>query len=218
MKIIETVDLSKTFFREKTENNVLKNVNISIDEKDFFGIIGPSGSGKTTMIYCLSSLEEITSGKVLFYGKDITKYTQNEIANLRKSEIGFVFQFYNLIPNLTVYENVLLAKVIADKTEDNIIEVLEAVEMDEFMDYYPNQLSGGMQQRVAIARAIVNNPKIVFADEPTGNLDQKSGHKIMELLARLNKERNLTVVLVTHNEEYLTYCNKVVNIIDGRTQ
>ncbi len=218
MKIIETVDLTKTFFREKNENNVLRNINISVDEKDFYGIIGPSGSGKTTLIYCLSSLEEVTSGKVLFYDRDISKYSQSEIAELRKNEIGFVFQFYNLIPNLTVYENVLLARVIADRSDENVINVLQAVDMEEFKDYYPNQLSGGMQQRVAIARAIVNNPKIVFADEPTGNLDQKSGKKVMDLLAKLNKERDLTVILVTHNEDYLSYCNKVINLIDGRTQ
>ncbi len=218
MKVIETINLVKEFEHAGIKNTVLDKINISVEEKDFFGVVGPSGSGKTTLIYCLSSLEKITSGKILFFGKDITKYTEYEIAEMRKNDIGFVFQFYNLIPNLTVYENVLLAKVIASQSEDNVIDALEAVDMLEFKDYYPNQISGGMQQRVAIARAIVNNPKIVFADEPTGNLDQKNGKAIMELLKKLNKEKGLTVILVTHNEDYLVYCNKVVNLIDGRVK
>ena len=179
-------------------------------------VIGASGSGKTTLLYCLSSLEKITSGTIIFNGKDITKYTDKEIADLRKTELGFIFQFYNLIPNLTVYENLLLAKVLANKEEDNIIEMLETVGIAEYKDYYPNQLSGGMQQRVAIARALINRPSIIFADEPTGNLDQKNGFEIMTLLKKLNQEKKVTIVLVTHNEEYLKYCSSVYRLLDGR--
>ena len=216
MSVIETNDLKKTFSNDVIHQEVLKGVSIKINEGDFAGIVGPSGSGKTTLLYCLSSLEKITSGTIIFNGKDITKYTDKEIADLRKTELGFIFQFYNLIPNLTVYENLLLAKVLANKEEDNIIEMLKTVGIAEYKDYYPNQLSGGMQQRVAIARALINRPSIIFADEPTGNLDQKNGFEIMTLLKKLNQEKKVTIVLVTHNEEYLKYCSSVYRLLDGR--
>lgn len=216
MSVIETKGLKKSFANDVMNQEVLKGISININEGDFAGIVGPSGSGKTTLLYCLSSLEKITSGTIIFNGKDITKYTDKEIADLRKTELGFIFQFYNLIPNLTVYENVLLAKVLANKNEEDIIEMLEIVGMSKYKDYYPNQLSGGMQQRVAIARALINHPKIIFADEPTGNLDQKKGLEILELLKKLNQEKKVTIVLVTHNEEYLEYCSKVYRLLDGR--
>lgn len=215
MKVIETKDLTKVFSNDTINHEVLKGISISIDEGDFAGIVGPSGSGKTTLLYCLSSLEKITSGQIILNNKDITKYTEKEIADLRKTELGFIFQFYNLIPNLTVYENILLAKIIARKDDRDIVEMLELVGIAEFKDYYPNQLSGGMQQRVAIARALINQPKIIFADEPTGNLDQKNGREIMELLKRLNREKKVTIVLVTHNEDYLSYSSKVFRLLDG---
>jgi putative ABC transport system ATP-binding protein len=219
MKVIETVDLKKTFINTTVSQQVLKGINIEINRGDFAGIVGPSGSGKTTLLYCMSSLEKITSGKILFLNKNISQYSDKEIADLRKTELGFIFQFYNLIPNLTVYENVLLARIIARKNEeDSINQILDTVGMLEFKDYYPNQLSGGMQQRVSIARALVNDPKIVFADEPTGNLDQKNGSEIMELLKKLNTEKGITIVLVTHNEDYLIYCNKVFRLVDGVIQ
>ncbi len=218
MEIIKTEKLVKTFISGDRQQKVLKEIDLSIEQGDFAGVVGPSGSGKTTLLYCLSSLESITDGKVLLMGKDIVKYSESEIAQLRKTEIGFIFQFYNLVPNLTVYENILLALVIARKKDDNIDEVLESVGMNEFKDYYPNQLSGGMQQRVAIARALVNKPKIIFADEPTGNLDQKNGKEIMELLKDLNKKEKLTIVLVTHNEDYLEYCNKTIRLLDGKVE
>lgn len=219
MKVIETDDLKKTFINTTISQQVLKGINIEINQGDFTGIVGPSGSGKTTLLYCMSSLEKITSGKILFLNKNISKYSDKEIADLRKTELGFIFQFYNLIPNLTVYENVLLARVIARQNEeDSIDQILDTVGMLKFKDYYPNQLSGGMQQRVSIARALVNNPKIVFADEPTGNLDQKNGSEIMELLKKLNMEKGITIVLVTHNEDYLVYCNKVFRLVDGVIQ
>ncbi len=216
MSVIETKDLRKTFSNDVLNQDVLKGISIKINKGDFAGIVGPSGSGKTTLLYCLSSLEKITSGTIIFNSKDITKYTDKEIAKLRKTELGFIFQFYNLIPNLTVYENILLARILANKNEDDIVEMLETVGMSEYKDYYPNQLSGGMQQRVAIARALINQPKIIFADEPTGNLDQKNGSEIMDLLKKLNEEKKVTIVLVTHNEDYLTYCSKVYRLLDGK--
>lgn len=216
MELIKTIGLKKNFNNGEMIQQVLKGIDIQIEKGDFCGIVGPSGSGKTTLLYCLSSLEPLSEGQVLINNKSLTDLSGLEIAQMRQSTIGFIFQFYNLIPNLTVYENVLLARVIARKNEDNIDDVLQKVGMLEFKNYYPNQLSGGMQQRVAIARAIVNDPQIIFADEPTGNLDQKIGKSIMDLLSDLNKSEHVTIVLVTHNEEYLVYCNKVFRLIDGK--
>jgi len=217
MEIIRTENLIKIFDNKIVNQEVLKGINISINKGDFAGIVGPSGSGKTTLLYCLSSLEDITKGKVFINDKDITKYTSKEIEELRKHDIGFVFQFFNLIPNLTVYENILLARIIAgDDDESYINEILKKVNMYEYKEYYPNQLSGGMQQRVAIARALINRPTIIFADEPTGNLDTKSGTQIMDILRDLNVTDRITILLVTHNEDYLKYCNTTFRLIDGK--
>lgn len=216
MSVIQTKNLKKSYSNDAIDQEVLKGISIEINSGDFAGIVGPSGSGKTTLLYCLSSLEKITSGSIIFNGKDISKYTESEIADLRKTELGFIFQFYNLIPNLTVYENILLARILAKKDDSDIMNMLDVVSMSEYKDYFPSQLSGGMQQRVAIARALINKPKIIFADEPTGNLDQKSGSEIMTLLKKLNQEKKVTIVLVTHNEEYLTYCSNVYRLLDGK--
>ncbi len=216
MEAIKTIGLKKNFKVGMIEQQVLNGIDIIIEKGDFTGIVGPSGSGKTTLLYCLSSLEKISEGKAYINGKNIVDFTESEIAKLRQSTIGFIFQFYNLIPNLTVFENVLLAKVIAGKGDSQIEHILDKVGMKDFLNYYPNQLSGGMQQRVAIARALVNEPEIIFADEPTGNLDQKIGKEIMDLLKELNRTEKVTIVLVTHNEDYLTYCNKVFRLLDGK--
>lgn len=189
---------------------------MKVNEGDFLGIIGPSGSGKTTLLYCLSSLETIDEGEILFEGENIKDFSDMKVSDLRQKSFGFIFQFYNLIPNLTAYENILLASVIANKiNEERIDSLLEMVGMKEYKNYFPNEMSGGMQQRVAIARALVNEPKVIFADEPTGNLDQKKGKEIMDLLYKLNKENNITIILVTHNEDYLKYCSRTINLIDG---
>ncbi|MFA7076016.1 MAG: ABC transporter ATP-binding protein [Candidatus Izemoplasmatales bacterium] len=216
MNIIEAKKLNKYYKQGNIKTHILKDISLKINEGDFLGIVGPSGSGKTTLLYCLSSLETVDSGKIFVNGSNINEFDDKRIADLRQNMIGFVFQFYNLIPNLTAYENVLLAGVIADKVdEEKVQNLLKLVKMDEYQNYYPKELSGGMQQRIAIARALVNEPKILFADEPTGNLDQKKGKEIMQILKSLNEERNLTIVLVTHNEDYLKYCNKTMNLVDG---
>jgi len=216
LNIIEAKKLNKYYKQGNIKTHILKDISLKINEGDFLGIVGPSGSGKTTLLYCLSSLETVDSGKIFVNGSNINEFDDKRIADLRQNMIGFVFQFYNLIPNLTAYENVLLAGVIADKVdEEKVQNLLKLVKMDEYQNYYPKELSGGMQQRIAIARALVNEPKILFADEPTGNLDQKKGKEIMQILKSLNEERNLTIVLVTHNEDYLKYCNKTMNLVDG---
>lgn len=216
MNILKAEKIDKFYNQGKTVNHVLKKISLEINKGDFLGIVGPSGSGKTTLLYCLSSIEEIDNGNVFINGQNYKDMKDNDISELRQSEFGFVFQFYNLIPNLTAYENILLASVIAEKVDENRIdELIELVGMSKYKKYFPNELSGGMQQRVAIARALVNNPKILFADEPTGNLDQKKGKEIMELLKTLNEEKDITIVLVTHNEDYLKYCNRTINLVDG---
>ncbi len=216
MKVLEVKNLNKSYFQGQLKTQVLKDISLGVNKGDFLGIVGPSGSGKTTLLYCLSSLENIDSGEIFLNGENISLFSDKKISNLRRGSLGFVFQFYNLIPNLTAYENILLANVIANEVnEEKIEELLKLVGMWEYKDYYPNQLSGGMQQRVAIARALVNNPEIIFADEPTGNLDQKKGAEIMNLLKRLNEEKQITIILVTHNDDYLKYCNKQINLIDG---
>ena len=216
MSIIEVRNLNKYYLQGKEKNHILKNISLQVNEGDFLGIIGPSGSGKTTLLYCLSSLETIDEGEILFEGENIKDFSDKKVSDLRQKSFGFIFQFYNLIPNLTAYENILLASVIANKiNEERIDSLLEMVGMKEYRNYFPNEMSGGMQQRVAIARALVNEPKVIFADEPTGNLDQKKGKEIMDLLYKLNKENNITIILVTHNEDYLRYCSRTINLIDG---
>jgi len=214
--ILEVKNLNKYYLQGHNKHHILKNITMNVNEGDFLGIIGPSGSGKTTLLYCLSSLETIDSGEITLDSRNINNLSDDLVSDLRQNHLGFIFQFYNLVPNLTAYENVLLANVIAGRNDENKInELLDLVGMSEYRDYYPNELSGGMQQRIAIARALVNNPRILFADEPTGNLDQKKGKEIMDLLEKLNKDSNLTIVLVTHNEDYLKYCNRTINLIDG---
>ncbi|MDY0317297.1 MAG: ABC transporter ATP-binding protein [Candidatus Izemoplasmatales bacterium] len=216
MVILEVKGLNKYYLQGQNKHHILKDITMNVNEGDFLGIIGPSGSGKTTLLYCLSSLETIDSGEITLDSQNINNLSDDLVSELRQNHLGFIFQFYNLVPNLTAYENVLLANVIAGRNDENKInELLDLVGMSEYRDYYPNELSGGMQQRIAIARALVNNPRILFADEPTGNLDQKKGKEIMDLLEKLNKDSNLTIVLVTHNEDYLKYCNRTINLIDG---
>lgn len=216
MKLIESRNVCKDYFNQRVVTPVIKDVSLTIQTGEFCGIVGPSGSGKSTLLYLLSGLETPSAGSCYLFDKCLFDLDDDEISLLRKKEIGFVFQFYNLIPNLTVFENVSLPMIIAKNHDSKRIdEVLRLVGMIEFKDRYPNQLSGGMQQKVAIARAIVNHPKIIFADEPTGNLDQKSGKEIMTILKSLNQEQGITVVLVTHNIEHMVYCTRKIELRDG---
>jgi len=216
MKVIETKDLIKNYYQNKVQTEVLRGITLSIKEGEFVSIIGPSGSGKTTFLYVVSGLERYTLGSVKLFDKELSIYKDNEISKLRQQKIGFIFQFYNLIPNLTVYENILLALIIScNKNELDIDHILNYVGLLAYKHYYPSQLSGGMQQRVAIARCLINNPDIIFADEPTGNLDYKNSIAIMELFQRLNRDMNKTIVLVTHNEEMVKYGTRFLKLMDG---
>ncbi len=217
MSLIECRKLCKSYFNDSVETPVLRGIDLSVEKEDFVGITGPSGSGKTTLLYVISGLEKPTDGELLLFGSPLSDYTEKELADLRKHKIGFVFQFYNLVANLTVRENLELARVIARHPDKGPIDdLLELVGMKEFQDRYPNQLSGGMQQRVAVARSLVNDPDIIFADEPTGNLDQTNGMEIMKLLHRLNRERKKTIILVTHSDDYLRFCSRNIRLTDGK--
>jgi len=208
--------VGKTYAVDALTIPVLRDIDLTIRKGDFVGIVGPSGSGKSTLLYLLSGLERVSSGSITYLGGPFSELSDQKRAEFRKTDIGFVFQFYNLIPNLTVFENVEIAAVLSKRPSALApMDVLAWVEMEAFANRYPHQLSGGQQQRVAIARALINRPSIVFADEPTGNLDTASGHEIMELLRRMNREKDVTVVLVTHNPDHLEACNRIVRLLDG---
>jgi len=210
-------NLWKSYINGKVQTPVLRGLNFSIEPGEFVSLVGPSGSGKTTLLYVLGGLEPYQEGSVKIFNQELNTYTSQEKAHLRSRKIGFVFQFYNLIPNLTVYENILLSQVLGDhKDIEDIIHMLDIVGLKGYENHYPAQLSGGMQQRVAIARCLINQPEIIFADEPTGNLDYANGKIIMELFAKLNKDYKKTILMVTHNEETTLYANRVIHMLDGK--
>ena len=221
MPIIEAKNLVKIYQETKKgtkQNVVLQNVSFAIDEKEFVIITGPSGSGKTTLLYLLSKLEEQTTGDVFFENKNLKDFTKQEERAFRQDLTGFVFQSYELIPTITVFDNVDLPLIIkgAKVNPDHISNVLKLVGMEPFAKSYPDQLSGGEKQRVAIARSIVHGPKVVFADEPTGNLDKQKAEEIMELFKRINVENGTTIILVTHNLAHLVYGTRVIELSNAR--
>ncbi|MFA5381063.1 MAG: ABC transporter ATP-binding protein [Candidatus Izemoplasmatales bacterium] len=217
MILIECRNMNKSYQNGQIETPVLKDINLVVNDNDFLGITGPSGSGKTTLLYVLSGLEKPSDGEVILLNQNVAQYNNQQMSNIRKNQIGFIFQFYNLIPNLTVRENVMLALVIAKGKDDSRVDqLLTMVGMADYQNRYPNELSGGMQQRVAIARCLVNDPKIIFADEPTGNLDTINGNEIMNLLHRLHDEHKKTIVLVTHSDDYIKYCSRFIKLVDGK--
>jgi putative ABC transport system ATP-binding protein len=194
-------------------------MSIQITQGEFVSIMGPSGSGKSTLLYILGGLDNPTEGSVLLGDKDISKYNDEKKSIMRRRDIGFIFQFYNLIPNLNVEENILLPILLDGKSEKDyrkkLNDILEIVGLSDRRKHTPRELSGGQQQRVAIARALINSPEIIFADEPTGNLDSKTGIEIMELLKEINCENNKTIVMVTHSAEAAAYSNRIINVRDG---
>ncbi|MBO4864372.1 MAG: ABC transporter ATP-binding protein [Eubacterium sp.] len=219
MSKIEVRNVGRTFVNGKTETEVLKNINLKVEEGDFVSIMGPSGSGKSTLLYLLGGLDKPTSGNVIINGRDLKTLKDKELSRMRNDEIGFVFQFYNLVPNLNVVDNISLPLMLAGKKKsaykDKIDECLELIGMEDKRKLTPRELSGGQQQRVAIARSLVFDPDILFLDEPIGNLDSKSGTKIMELFRDINRMYGKTVVQVTHSEEAARYGTRLVRIVDG---
>jgi putative ABC transport system ATP-binding protein len=217
--LIEIKNLKKVYCDEGVETPALNGVNFDIDEGEFVAIMGPSGSGKSTLLHILGFLDRHTGGEYRFDGKTIDDYTDNEIARVRNQKMGFVFQAFNLLPRTSVLENVKLPLLYSGIAESQwnktALKAIEAVGLAHRADYEPSQLSGGEKQRVAIARALVNNPKIIFADEPTGNLDSKSGQIIMEILQRLNEDSDHTIILITHETYTAETAQRIISLKDG---
>ena len=222
--MLEALNLHKTYNDATRSLHVLKGVNLKIKEGDFLTIVGPSGAGKSTLLHILGGLDKPADGKVILDDEDIYLLNDRERANIRNQKIGFVFQFYHLLSEFTALENVILPALIKGDLastkafKEKGLTLLEKVGLKERANHKPNQLSGGEQQRVAIARSLVNNPKIIFCDEPTGNLDSESGKEVINLLAQLNRENRQTLVIVTHDEFIAKLSHKVVHIRDGQLQ
>jgi putative ABC transport system ATP-binding protein len=216
---IETQDLVKEYMQGDQPLKILKNINLKIETGEFMAIMGPSGSGKSTLLNMLGALDRPTSGKVLINGIDIGKLNDNQLADLRNKEIGFIFQQFNLIQRMDALHNVELPLSISGtpvkKREQRAKELLESIGLGKRFDHKPNQLSGGEQQRVAIARALANNPPIFLCDELTGNLDSKTGQEIMTLLRHLNQEQGKTFVLITHDPNVAQATDRLLQIRDG---
>ena len=216
--MIKTVNMKKIFTTEDVETTALNNVNIEIEKGEFVSIMGPSGCGKSTLLNILGLLDNPSEGEYHFVGHEVSKFSERQRAQLRKENIGFVFQSFNLIDELTVFENVELPLLYlgygAGDRKKRVHEVLEKMEIMHRETHFPQQLSGGQQQRVAVARAIVGNPKIILADEPTGNLDSSHGDEVMSMLTELNSQ-GTTVVMVTHSPTYAEYGNRIIHLFDG---
>ncbi|MBQ1535212.1 MAG: ABC transporter ATP-binding protein [Ruminococcus sp.] len=217
--VIEAVKVNRSFVNGKETAHVLKDIDLTVKEGEFISIMGPSGSGKSTLLYLLGGLDMPTQGSVSINGTDLSKLKDKKLCAMRNEQVGFVFQFYNLVPNLTVEDNIALPLMIAGKKRSNYKErldwCLQIIGMENKRKLTPRELSGGQQQRVAIARALVFDPKIIFLDEPIGNLDTKTGIKLMELFREINQKYNKTIVQVTHSESAAMYGTKLVKLVDG---
>jgi putative ABC transport system ATP-binding protein len=218
--VIEAVKVNRSFVNGKETAHVLKDIDLTVKEGEFISIMGPSGSGKSTLLYLLGGLDMPTQGSVSINGTDLSKLKDKKLCAMRNEQVGFVFQFYNLVPNLTVEDNIALPLMIAGKKRSNYKErldwCLQVIGMEDKRKLTPRELSGGQQQRVAIARALVFDPKIIFLDEPIGNLDTKTGIKLMELFREINQKYNKTIVQVTHSESAAMYGTKLVKLVDGQ--
>jgi putative ABC transport system ATP-binding protein len=219
MEVVKIEDVTRIFKIGKVETQALRGVNLSIESGEFTALVGPSGSGKTTLLQLIGCLDLPTSGRVLINGKDVSHLNRNQRADMRRGTIGFIFQFFALIPTLTAYENVEMPLLLnghsASERRERVKQLLEAVELTERAQHRPDQLSGGQQQRVAIARALASKPSLILADEPTANLDTANGKQVMEIMTRLNRETGVTFVFATHDPRVIQYARRVVTLRDG---
>ncbi len=217
--MIEMHGLTKAYRTSDIETTALDNINLEVNAGEFIAIMGPSGCGKSTLLNIVGMLDSPDSGRYSFFGDDVAGYNESKLANIRKQNIGFIFQSFNLVDELTVAENVMLPllyqKVPGAEREQRVQAVMERVGIAHRAGHRPQQLSGGQQQRVAVARAVVNNPKLILADEPTGNLDTTNGEEVLELLNQLNRD-GTTIVMVTHDPGHADHAGRVVNMLDGR--
>ena len=216
--MIQTKDLKKVYRTEEVETTALNNVNLNVQEGEYVAIMGPSGCGKSTLLNILGMIDKPSAGQYLFLGEEVGHFSERQRAGLRKNNIGFVFQSFNLIDELTVYENVELPLLYlgysSSERKKRVNDVLEQMEIMARKNHFPQQLSGGQQQRVAVARAIVARPKLILADEPTGNLDSAHGEEVMRIIGELH-EGGTTVVMVTHSPAYAEYSNRIIHLFDG---
>lgn len=222
MAIINVSNLSKVFKEKPNELEVLKNISFNINKGEFVSIMGPSGSGKSTLLYLMGGLDKPTNGEVLINGININNLNEKEKSKFRLEKIGFIFQFYNLVLNLTVEENIFLPLAMKGKKlkhyQKELDDILEIVGLSDKRKVTPSKLSGGQQQRVAIARAIISNPDIILADEPIGNLDSVTGTEIMKLFKKINQDKNITILQVTHSKDSASYSNRIILMKDGQIE
>lgn len=213
--ILKVSGINKTYQSGKTSFQALTDVNLEVEKGEIVVILGPSGSGKSTMLNTIGGIDQVDSGKILVESNDITQFNDQQLVAYRREEIGFVFQMYNLIPNLTVYENIELTANISSNPLP-IDEVIDAVGLSGMADRFPRELSGGQQQRVSIARAVVKTPKLLLCDEPTGALDSSTSKDILNLITKVNREYNTTVLIITHNPVISGMANQVITLKDGK--
>ena len=218
MNILEVEHLTKVYGKEDTKVNALNDVSFTVEHGEFVAIIGPSGSGKSTLLHILGGVDNATSGSVVIDGTDISKLNESALAIFRRRQIGLIYQFYNLIPILTVEENISLPLSLDGRKVDKrqVRDLVETLGLEHRMKHLPNQLSGGQQQRVSIGRALINNPSLLLADEPTGNLDSENSKEIISLLRLFNQEFKQTVIIITHDEKIALSADRVIAIEDGK--
>lgn len=218
MEILRTKDLTKTYGKGETKVTAVDNVNFTVEEGEFVAIVGASGSGKSTLMHLLGGVDRPTSGKVFVGGRDIYQMSDDALAIFRRRQIGIIYQFYNLIPILNVRENITLPQDLDRQAVDEkrLSELLDTLGLKSRVGHLPNQLSGGQQQRVSIGRALINNPAIILADEPTGNLDSKASEEVMNLLKLSNKKYHQTIILITHDLDIATQADRVITFEDGK--
>ena len=219
MEVVKIENVARVYHIGKIETQALRGVNLSIENGEFTALVGPSGSGKTTLLQMIGCLDQPTSGRVFINSKDVTSLNRNQRADMRRETIGFIFQFFALIPTLTAYENVemplLLNGHAPAERQERVMELLKAVDLSDRANNRPDQLSGGQQQRVAVARALASKPTLILADEPTANLDTTNGHQVMDIMKKLNQETGVTFVFATHDPRVIGYANRVVTLEDG---
>jgi putative ABC transport system ATP-binding protein len=219
MEVTKIENVTRTFKIGDVETQALRGVNLSIENGEFTALVGPSGSGKTTLLQLIGCLDQPTTGRVFIDGTDVSKLNRNQRADIRRSKLGFVFQFFALIPTLTAYENVEMPLLlIGEKTterRERVMQLLESVDLSDRANHRPDQLSGGEQQRVAVARALATKPSLILADEPTANLDTPNGRQVMEIMTRLNQETGVTFVFATHDPRVIKFARRIVTLRDG---
>lgn len=218
MEVVRVENLSKVYIEGYSEVIALKGVNLSINEREFIAITGPSGSGKSTLLNLIGGLDKPNEGKVIIDGRNINEMSDEEITIFRRRELGYIFQFYNLIPTLTVEENILLPLELDNREVDEryLEEIVTLMNIKKFMDYYPKSLSGGQKQRVSIARALITKPSIILADEPTGNLDTRTAMDVINLMKLSVVKYNQTLIMITHDQSIAAHADRTIKLIDGK--